>query len=152
MGIEHRRHIRFSLDIPAIRFTKYGEAVETVISQISIGGCLAEWDENVYVGDEFRLLLQLPNKNYLPLTCKALYKFADNGIGTKFLDITLFEQELLAKIISNTLEKQGLPLQVDPFALPKIPVKPPVPSITDSRRQKDEILEEILSVGNNFPA
>ncbi len=152
MGIEQRRHIRFSLDIPAIRYTKYGEALETVISQISIGGCLAEWDENVYVGDDFRLLLQLPNKNYLPLTCKALYKFADNGIGTKFVDITLFEQELLAKIISNTLEKQGLPLQVDPFAQPKKAVKNETPRLTDSRQQKDEMLEEILSAGNNSPS
>lgn len=147
MGIEQRRHIRFSLDIPAIRYTKYGEAVETMISQISIGGCLAEWDENVYVGDEFRLLIALPNRNFLPLSCKAMYKFTDNGIGTKFVDISQFEQELLAKIISHTLEKQGLPLQVDPFALPKMAVKNQVPKITDSRQQKDELLEEIFSVG-----
>lgn len=152
MGIEHRRHIRFSLDIPAVRYTRYGEAVETMISQISIGGCLAEWDESVYVGDEFRLLLQLPNKNYLPLTCKALYKFADNGIGTKFLDITQFEQELLAKVITKALEKQGLPLQVDPFAQPKIPAKNSTPKMTDSRQKKDEILEEILSAGGKLNA
>ena len=92
MSIEQRRHIRFSLDIPAIRYTRYGEALETVLNQISIGGCLAEWDENVYVGEEFRLLVQLPNKNFLPLKGKALYRFADIGIGTKFLDITQFEQ------------------------------------------------------------
>jgi len=147
MSIEKRQFIRFSLDIPAIRYTKYGEAVETMIRQISIGGCLAEWDENVYVSDEFRMLIQLPNKNYLPLISKAVYKFADDGIGTKFLDITQFEQELLAKIISNTLEKQGLPLQVDPFAVPKMPFKNQAPRLTDSRRQKDEILEEILSAG-----
>ena len=144
MGIEQRRHIRFSMDIPATRYTKYGEAVETLISQISIGGCLAEWDESVYIGDEFRLLLQLPNKNFLPLTCKALYKFPDNGIGTKFLDITQFEQELLAKIISYSLEMQGLPLQVDPFALPRKSVSVDVPRVSDSRREKDEILENIL--------
>lgn len=145
MGIEQRRHIRFSLDIPAIRFTKYGEAIETVISQVSIGGCLTEWDENIYVGDEFRLFLQLPNKNYLPLVCKALYKFADNGIGTRFTDITQFEQELIAKIISHQLEKQGLPLQVDPFALPKTSVKQPAPTLTDYHRQKDQMLDDILS-------
>ncbi len=150
MGIELRRHIRFSLEIPAIRYTKYGEAVETIISQISVGGCLAEWDENVYVGDEFRLLLQLPNKNFLPLFCKAMYKFEDNGIGTKFLDITQFEQELLAKIISHTLEKQGLPLQIDPFALPKTSIKSLIPELTDSRRRKDEIIEDILSAGENL--
>ena len=147
MGIEHRRHIRFSLDIPAIRYTRYGEAVNTMISQISISGCLAEWDESVYVGDEFRLLIQLPNKNFLPLVCKAMYKFADNGIGTKFLDITQFEQELLATIISKTLEKQGLSLQVDPFAQPKKPIKKETPRITDKQGKRDEILEDILSVG-----
>lgn len=144
MGIEQRRHIRFSMDIPATRFTKYGEAVETLISQISIGGCLAEWDESVYIGDEFRLLLQLPNKNFLPLTCKALYKFPDNGIGTKFMDITQFEQELLAKIISHSLEMQGLLLQVDPFAQPRKSVSVDVSRVTDSRREKDEILENIM--------
>lgn len=148
MGIEQRRYIRFSLDIPAFRYTQYGEAIETMVSQISIGGCLAEWDENLYVGDEFRLLIRLPNKNFLPLNCKALYKFADNGIGVKFLDITQFEQELLAQIISHTLEKHGLPLQVDPFSqLKKTPVKE-VPRITDNRRRKDDILEDILSIGN----
>ncbi len=150
MGIEQRQHIRFSLDIAAIRFTKYGEAIETLISQVSIGGCLTEWDESIYVGDEFRLFLQLPNKNYLPLTCKALYKFVDNGIGTRFLDITQFEQELIAGIISHQLEKQGLPLQVDPFALPKTSVKSQAASLTDYRQQKEQILDEILStVGNS---
>lgn len=150
MGIEQRRHIRFSLDIPAIRYTRYGEAIGIMISQISIGGCLAEWDENVYVGDEFRLLIQLPNKNFLPLFCKAMYKFADNGIGTKFLDITQFEQELLAEVISETLEKQGLPLLVDPFAVPRINLKSTMPKITDVRREEDEILENILSIGGKL--
>ncbi len=116
MSIEKRQHVRFSLDIPAIRYTKYGEASEILLSQISIGGCLSEWDENVYLGDEFRLLIQLPNKNFLPLTCKVLYKFEGNGIGAQFLTITRFEQELLSKIITQSLEQQGLPIHVDPFA------------------------------------
>lgn len=123
MSIEQRRHIRFSLDIPAIRYTRYGEALETVLNQISIGGCLAEWDENVYVGEEFRLPVQLPNKNFLPLKGKALYRFADNGIGTKFLDITQFEQELLSRIISHNLEQQGLPLPLTRLPNRKILLK-----------------------------
>ena len=145
MSFEQRRHIRFSLDIPAVRFTKYNEAVETVLNQISIGGCLLEWDESIYVGDDFRLLVQLPNQNFLPLACKALYRFEDNGVGAKFHDITRFEQELITKIISQNLEKQGLPLQVDPFAQPKKSVFSQTPKITDSRRQREEILEDILS-------
>jgi len=150
MGIEQRRHIRFSLDLPAVRYTKYGEAQETMITPISIGGCLAGWDENIYVGDEFRLLMQLPNRNFLPLICKALYKFADNGIGTKFVDITQFEQELLARIITHTLKEQGLPMQVDPFSQPRRLVLNDSPRINDIRQQKDDMLENILSGSGKF--
>lgn len=151
MSIEQRRHIRFSLDLPAIRYSKYGEATETVLNQISIGGCLMEWDDNVYVGDEFRLLVQLPNKNYLPLMCKALYRFEDNGIGARFLDITKFEQELITKIITRNLEQQGLPLQVDPFAQPKkAAAANHEPKITDDKRRREELLDDILSVNDLF--
>lgn len=142
MSIEQRQHIRFSLDIPAIRYTKYGEAVETTLGQISIGGCLAEWDDKVYVGDEFRILVRLPNKNFLPLTCKALYRFVDNGIGAKFVNITQFEQELISRIISQNLEQQGLPLQVNPFSQPKNFNKS---AAFDRQPPREDILDNILS-------
>ncbi len=119
MSISQRQHIRFSLDIPAIRQMKYGEAIETTLHQISIGGCLLEWDENIFVGDEIRILARMKNGNYLPLTGKALYIFDGIGIGIIFADITRFEQQLLAEIISQTLEEQNLPMQVDPFSLPR---------------------------------
>lgn len=147
MPKENRQYIRFSLDLPAIRFTRYGEAINTVLHQISIGGCLAEWDENLLVGEEFRLLMQLPNQNFLPLTGKILYRFIDNGIGVKFLDITQFEQELVSEIISKNLEDQGLPMQIDVFGLPANYNSPKQyqPKITDKRREEDEILEDILN-------
>lgn len=151
MSAEQRRHVRFSLDIPAVRYTKHGEATEIIVNQISIGGCLTEWDEDVYAGDEFRLLIQLPNKNFLPLSCKVLYKFEGNGIGAQFLEITQFEQELLTKVISQSLERQGLPMHVDPFAQPKkFSGKNEVPQITDNRQQKEKILDDILSIGDRF--
>ena len=133
--------------MPAIRFTRYGEAVETILHQISIGGCLAEWDENVLVGDEFRILIQLPHQNFLPLTGKALYRFVDNGIGVKFVEITQFEQELVSQTISQNLADQGLPLQIDVFGLPPTykPLKRQEPQITDPRKQTDDILEDILN-------
>ena len=139
-----RQHIRFSLDIPAVRYTKYGEKQETLLHQISIGGCLAEWDENVFTGDEFRLEIQLQNKNWLPLKCKALYRFENNGIGIRFIDITRFEQELIARIISASLAREGLPLQIDPFSQPQRFTEN-VPRLTDRRRQQDEILERIMA-------
>lgn len=132
MSIAQRQHIRFSLDIPAIRQLKYGESVETTLHQISIGGCLLEWDENIYVGDEVRLLAKMQNGNFLPLNGKALYIFDGIGIGINFTEITKFEQELLAKIISHSLRVQNLPLQIDPFAEPKrsfITERPPQPEI-----------------------
>ena len=145
MLIDQRRHIRFSLDIPAIRYTKYGERVETVLHQISIGGCLVEMDDSVYIGDEFRLEVQLPGKNRLPLYCKALYKMDDSGIGAKFFDITRFEQELVAQIISHSLERSGLPLQVNPFENPPKFSSQNDPRLTNLRRERDEMLEKILS-------
>lgn len=147
MPKENRQYIRFSLDLPAIRFNRYGEGVNTILHQISIGGCLAEWDENILVGEEFRLLMRLPNHNFLPLTGKVLYRFIDNGIGVKFLEITQFEQELVSEIISQNLEDQGLPMQIDVFGLPPSFNSPKArqPQITDKRKEEDEILEDILN-------
>jgi hypothetical protein len=143
-----RQYIRFSLDIPSVRYTKFGEKQETLLHQISIGGCLAEWDENVYTGDEFRLEIQLPNKNWLPLKCKALYRFENNGIGIQFMDVTRFEQELIASVISHSLEQQGLPMRVDPFSQPLQFAEKNSPRLTDNRREREEMLAKIMS-GNS---
>ena len=140
-----RQYIRFSLDIPAVRYTKFGEKQETVLHQISLGGCLAEWDENVYTGDEFRLEIRLPNKNWLPLKCKVVYRFEHNGIGIKFADLTRFEQELTALIISDSLAQQGLPMRVDPFAQPPQFADQNAPGLTDRRREREEMLGKIMS-------
>ena len=118
MGIEQRQHIRFSIDIPAVRFTATGEKFDVELQQISLGGCLLNLDENIQSGDSFRMLIQLPNGNWLPINCKAIYEIKDNGIGVKFNDVTRFEQELLAKIIASNLKQSGLPMQVDPFVPP----------------------------------
>lgn len=119
MSISQRKHIRLTLDIPAVRQTGDGERMTTVLYQISIGGCLIEWDEGIEEQEEFRMEVQLPDKNWLPLSCKALYRFPDDGIGIQFQDITEFEQELIVKIMSNNLELEGIPMEVDPFSKPK---------------------------------
>jgi hypothetical protein len=147
MSINQRQHIRFSLDIPAIIYTKFGERQETRLEQISIGGCFTGWEENIYVGDEFRMEIELPNKNYLPLQCRALYRFENAGVGVKFIDISGFEQSLISKIIAHKLDMEGVPLQVDPFTLPPTFVgEDPSPRITEIREKRDSILERIMSV------
>lgn len=146
MSISQRQHIRFSLDIPAIIYTKFAEKQETRLEQISIGGCFTGWEENIYVGDEFRMEIELPNKNYLPLHCKALYRFDHTGIGVRFIDICEFEQELISKIIAHKLATEGVPLQIDPFTLPPTFVgDDPSPRITDIRQKRDAVLEGIMS-------
>lgn len=148
MSVSQRQHIRFSLDVPAVLHTRIGEKHETLLQQISIGGCLLDWDETVFTGETFRLEIRLPNGNWLPLTCKALYKFENNGIGAKFVEITRFEQELVGKIITHAMNKEGLPVDVDPFARPPEyadPSERPAPQITDRRRVRDELLEQIMS-------
>ena len=146
MSISQRQHIRFSLDIPAIIHTKFGEKQETILEQISIGGCFTGWEENIYVGDEFRMEIELPNKNYLPLQCRALYRFDHTGIGVKFTNISEFEQELISKIIAHKLDIEGVPLHVDPFTLPPTFVgDDPGPRITEIREKRDSILERIMA-------
>ncbi len=151
MSLNQRQHIRFSLDIPAFIYSKFGEKQETRLEQISIGGCFTGWEENIYIGDEFRMEIELPNKNYLPLHCRALYRFDHTGIGAKFIDICEFEQELISKIIAHRLEIEGVPLQIDPFTLPSTFIgDDPSPRITDIRQKRDAVLERIMSMDDGF--
>lgn len=146
MSISQRQHIRFSLDIPARILTRFGEVQETSLQQISIGGCFTGWEENIYIGDEFRMEIMLPNGNYLPLQCKALYRFDHTGIGVKFTDITEFEQELVSRIITARLKAEGVPLQIDAFHQPhSFVADDEPPRVTDIRQKTDSILEKIMS-------
>ena len=128
-------------------YRKNGEKMLTATQQISVGGCLTTWDEEFCPGDEFRFELELPNGNRLPLTCKVVYCFDNSGIGAKFVDITKFEQSLIAKTISARLEMDGLPMPIDAFETPpkfdEVDVELKVPS----RRQKiEEKLEEVMEL------
>ncbi|MBC7901410.1 MAG: hypothetical protein H7070_15310, partial [Saprospiraceae bacterium] len=100
----------------------------------------------IYAGDEFRIEIELPNKNRLPLSCKAIYRFENTGIGVKFTDISQFEQELVSKIISECLVREGLPIHVDPFRQPsKFIEDDDSPQISNPRQQKEKMLEKIMS-------
>jgi len=146
MSILQRKYTRFSLEIPAVIYTKFGERHETVLQQISIGGCFTGWEENIFIGDVFRLEIELPNKNRIPLTCKAIYRFDETGIGVKFIDISEFEQSLVTKVISTKLAAEGLPMPDDLFLREAVPtVDDNVPKITNVRRDKEEMLERIMS-------
>ncbi len=149
MSIDQRKHVRFSLDIPAVIFSKFGDRQETMLQQISIGGCYTDWEDNVYPGDEFRMEIELPNGNRLPLQCKAVYRFENSGIGVKFLNITEFEQELISRIIAQRMEMEGLPIPADPFSQPRTYSEPKdEPTLTDSRSTRERILENIMSSGD----
>ena len=145
MPIQQRQHIRFSLDLPAVRCAKFGEKTDISLLQISVGGCLFEWDDNIFAGDELRIEVHLPNQNRLPLKCKVIYRFENQGIGAKFSEVTRFEQELIASVIINALAEAGLPMQVDPFAVPHAAQKNTEPQMFDARREKEEILEKVMS-------
>jgi hypothetical protein len=146
MSINQRKHIRFSLDIPAILITKYGEKQKTLLQQISVGGCFTDWEENIYAGDEFRLEIELPNKNRLPLSCKAVYRFEDTGIGVKFSNISEFEQELISKIIAHRMDAEGVPLSISPFEEPtSFNLAQKEPRVSTPREQREEMLTDAMS-------
>jgi hypothetical protein len=145
MSINQRKHVRFSLELPATLITKFGERQETILQQISIGGCFTDWEENIYAGDEFRLEIELPNKNKLPLRCKAVYRFEDTGIGVKFLDICQFEQELISKIIARRMEKEGVPVHISPFDAPNGFRNQGEATMSSPRLQMEELLDSVMS-------
>jgi hypothetical protein len=128
-------------------YRKSGERLLTATQQISVGGCLTSWDEEFYPGDEFRLELELPNGNRLPLTCRVVYCFDESGIGAKFVDITKFEQSLIAKTITARLEMDGLPMPIDAFETPPnfddVEVALKVPT---ERQKFEDKLEEIMAL------
>src|SRR5687768_4921182 len=146
MSATQRRHTRFSLEIPALIVSKHGERQETVLQQISIGGCFTGWEENIFTGDEFRMEIPLPNGNRLPLACRAVYRFENTGVGVKFIDISQFEQSLVSKIITNKLAAEGLPLHIEPLSQPAdVAQQRPAAEIADERRSQEEMLEKIMS-------
>jgi hypothetical protein len=148
MSATQRKHTRFSLEIPALIVSKHGERQETVLQQISIGGCFTGWEENIFTGDEFRMEIPLPNGNRLPLACRAVYRFENTGVGVKFIDISEFEQSLVSKIITHKLAAEGLPIHIDPLTRPEpveVTQQPPTMEIADERRSREEMLEKIMS-------
>ena len=123
-----------------------GEKRRTLLQQISVGGCFTQWEESIYAGDEFRLEIELPNGNRLPLKCKALYRFEDSGIGVRFVDISGFEQELVSEIIADRMAKEQLPIFPDPLARPaSAEQRVSIPSLTDNRAVREQMLEEVMS-------
>lgn len=147
MSISQRKHTRFSLDIPAAIVTRFGEKQYTTLQQISVGGCFTDWEENIYAGDEFRLEIDLPNGNRLPLKCKAIYRFENTGIGVRFVEVSQFEQDLIGAIISDRMQKAGLPAFIETFTNETETQQSlqSVPRMTDRRAAREEILETIMS-------
>ena len=126
--------------------SRMGERRETLLQQISVGGCFTQWEENIYVGDEFRMEIPMPNGNRLPLKCKALYRFENSGIGVRFPDVSEFEQELISEIISDRMAKEQLPVFPDPLARPGSNAERTAdPMVTDPRIVREQMLEEVMS-------
>jgi hypothetical protein len=147
MPTNQRQYIRFSLDVSAIFRNSLGEKIPVTLQQISVGGCLMPCRSGIYAGDRFRLEVQLPNGNYVPLTCKAVYRMEEMGIGAKFLEITKFEQELLAKVIESKLESEDLPVVCDPMSAPTRLFDRSDPlRLMDHVTTRESMLEEVMSV------
>jgi hypothetical protein len=147
MSTNQRQYLRFSLDIPAVFRSSAGEKLSTTLSQISVGGCLMPCHPNIYPGDHFRLEVELPNGNRIPLSCKAIYRVDEMGIGAKFLEVTQFERELLAMVIESKLESEDLPAVCDPMAAPARLFDRSDPlRITDRIVVRESLLEEVMAV------
>ena len=108
MSLAQRQHTRFALEIEARICPASGERVQAVISDISLGGCFFEglWVEAA--GESFGVEFRMPNGNWLPLDCLRVRQ-EDGGVGVEFKDVTLFQQDLLGKVITAAARKAGIP-------------------------------------------
>lgn len=118
MSSDQRRFIRFPLILQARRHVENGETTPFVIREIGLGGCLTDWIEMSYVGEKGRIEILLQNGNWFPVTAKILYRIPGKHVGMKFLDMTLFEQEVIANLIVAVAEKQKMQIE-NPFAIPE---------------------------------
>jgi hypothetical protein len=117
MSENQRKYLRFPITLQARRNSSDGETFPFVIREIGLGGCLCDWIEMSYVGQKSRMEILLQNGNWFPVNVKILYRIPDRHVGMKFLDLTLFEQEVIASLITGVSEKQKVEIQ-NPFAEP----------------------------------
>lgn len=100
--------------------TAAGERVEVAVPDIGLGGCFFEglWVEAA--GERFGVELRMPDGNWLPLDCERVRQ-EDGGVGVRFVDVTLFQQDLLARVLAAAARKAGIPERTDLLAAP-VPV------------------------------
>ncbi len=113
-----RRYQRFFVPFFARREGSNGKPTLFTIKEISVAGCFAVWDENARAGEIIRFEMPLSNGNWMPVSAKVIYRLTD-GVGTKFFEMTKFEQELIAEVIRYQLQQAGLP-ERDPFDEPDV--------------------------------
>lgn len=114
MSQPQRQFFRFPLDIEARICAPSGERIEAVVNEISLGGC---YFSNAWVeaaGVAFRLEIRLPNGNWLPLNCIRVH--SRGGVGAKFTEMTMFEQNLLAEVIASASRSAGVSEDRDPYS------------------------------------
>ena len=116
---ERRKYDRFPLTLVAQRENEKGIASKITILELSVNGCFIEWINDAKIGDNFRLKIPLLRGDYLPIPCKIIYRLSGTGIGLKFLDVTRFEQDLIAGVIHFNMRKRGV-YNVDPYTLTEV--------------------------------
>jgi hypothetical protein len=113
-----RKYIRFPLTLQARRLDENGDSHAFLLREIGLGGCLIDWIENSYVGERTRIELLLNNGNWFPVNVKVLYRIPEKHLGLKFIDMTLFEKEVVSKLITEAADAQNLQIE-NPFAKPQ---------------------------------
>jgi hypothetical protein len=108
MLLERRSHQRYALTLTAEKTDENGLVTQIQILELSVGGCFLQWFSGAELGDNFRLKIPLESGNVLPVYCKVIYRFPNNGIGIKFVGLTRFEQDLIAELIFSHVRQEKL--------------------------------------------
>ena len=80
-----------TLNIPAFRVNEEGVKRETIVQQINVDDFLIELEEKIEHDQEFRIEIEMPNKNFLPLTCRVVERTEKEGNNYEMIDLSEFE-------------------------------------------------------------
>src|ERR1041385_2822868 len=96
---EQRRETRVPLRLE-IQWNGWENQTPDVTSDVSLSGCYIESLNPVFVGEVLNLGLRLPSNEILQIRCEVRYHQPTIGFGTKFLQLSSSQRDVLEKLIT----------------------------------------------------
>jgi Tfp pilus assembly protein PilZ len=115
ISVENKRlHPRVEISWEA-RLENSDKSQEVILKDISLGGAFVVCQEPLAMQDQFKIIINLPNSEALPLNAEVVWsnanmpldKVVNRGMGIKFINNAPREHQQLQEAINAALEKSN---------------------------------------------